>query len=140
MISSLGLVKGLYFNSKRRYEICLKHNLIITNVFNNLQTIAYFSEEYNGKMRLMRGYIDGYRVIDDYLVGYLSTEYLKDQDLEKYKEENDKHGYFVINMPNKSIVSGLSKSEFLKFITNNLQMEELPDFQKLSPFKRVSCW
>ena len=107
-------------------EIQLKHRVMIVYVHSTLHTVSYYSKTYDGQIGLLRGYIDGYREIDDYLVGYLSLRYLKENDLEEYGWENDREGYFIINMKSKKVRSGLSLEQYKIILSEDLKINELP--------------
>ncbi len=130
----LGGIKALYFHPKRYYSIPLEHEISITHVNTDLHTISYYSKQYDGEISLLRGKIEGYKIWHEYLIGFLNTKFLKKQNLEKLRGKNDKHGYFLINMRNKQVISGLSEEEYKNIINNTIESGHQPSLKQLSPY------
>ena len=92
------------------YRICLPNNHFIVYVTPTIKTVSILDETYgpDGYIRLLRGDIKVYQVVDNYLVGYLSLEHTAADDLGDFLGKNDKEGYFVIDLSSNLVNSGLS--------------------------------
>ena len=136
------LILFIYSDENSTYKICLSHNLVITHVHSTIDTIGFYPNENTPlKKRLIRGKLKGYAVKGDYLFGYISTEFFKDDGLIGLEGEHDKEGYFIIDMSQKRVLkSGLSKDDYTNAIRNMLLIDEIPSLSGLSSFKRITCW
>lgn len=110
-------------------ETCIGNNLALTNVTPTIQTIAYFSNEPKGKHRLIRGRIEFLIVEDNFIAGYLSTRFFKEDELLGLEGENDKEGFFIVNKSDRNVESGLNGNTFFQSLEDKYQ-KKLVDFIK----------
>lgn len=115
---------GQLFSSSYK-EIKLKDSYILTLVTPTIQTLAVFSKEYNGKMRILRGKIEFISIEEGVISGYLSTRYFKEDELFDLSEPNDKEGFFIIRLKDGNVISGLDGSTFFQKLENDYGYKDI---------------
>jgi len=124
------------------FSICLPNGWVINQATENLHAIylprKVFKVKDNG-IRIIRGFIKGYSVYADIVVGYLSTEYFEEMQIDGMEGPNDTEGYFIIDTKNAKILSGLSKNEVKAFLKNKYLIEEIKPLKNIQHIYQLKC-
>ena len=125
------------FYNMHKYTYCLENNYELYYNTDTIQgihkTIAQVPPLYLSVN--IRGNIKKFYTSRNYIVGYLSTKYFKEDKLLGLEGDNDKEGYFIINLKTEKIESGLTEKEFDEKVhkifgikSNEIQYKDFPSF------------
>ena len=110
-------------------QTCLGDDYILTIVTPTIQTIALYSKRYGGKHSLLRGRIEFMAVSDEFIAGYLSTRFFKEDDLVDLAGENDKEGFYIVRKMDGKVISGINGGLFFQLMEEQYH-KKLIDFFK----------
>ena len=103
-----------------------------TYISESIHTVSQLDTRYGseGYIRIIRGKIEKYQIVKHFLVGYLSMRYTVEDGLKDFLGENDKEGYFIVDLKSNLVKSGLA-------LTEALRNSKMLNFEFPSTFKKI---
>lgn len=120
-------------------EACIDESFVFTYVTPTIQTISIRKGNEGGKSRIIRGKIEMVSVRDQFIAGYLSTRYFKDDDLVDLKGEHDLEGFFIIDTEFGAVRSGLDGLSFFQSLDRTYAVAELDYLSSHEASKLGEC-
>lgn len=134
------IIGGYVINyDSNTFSICLANGCVITQATDKLHIIYLPNDnEEDKEIRIIRGFIEGYSVYGNIIAGYLTTEYFHELRINGMEGPADIEGYFIINNADKSVRSGLTKSQFEDIIKKEYSVNIRP-FKKVAHISQLKC-
>lgn len=99
------------FHTMYREAACFGNGVFLYADGKTIQGLSYRLES-GSSMGLVRGHITKIYRHGDLIGDYLDTSHFQDDGLLGFERENDKEGYFIINIPTRRVQAGLSAETF----------------------------
>ena len=124
------------------FSICLPNGCVINQATDNLHAIYLqrkISTAKDNGIRLIRGFIKGYSVYTNIVVGYLSTEYFEEMEIDGMEGPNDVEGYFIIDTKTENVLSGLRQDELESLLKNKYLIEKIKPLKEIQHVSQLKC-
>ena len=131
------LISGRLFYNEHTYRYCFDYGYDLQYITGTIQTIG--RKKQNRHTWLLRGNIKKFYTSKNYIIGYLSTKYFKEDKLLGLEGNNDKEGYFIVNLKTEKIESGLNEEDFNEKVHKVLGIKSSEIQYKYFPSFSLSC-